>query len=163
MWFPLSFRSDSDYAFSAASVPGCGCRLSVGTRVDDGCVYIVVYYFARTRDDITNQIGENVTDASQPRKTILSPLTPISTLRCRMPRKPRSLRNLALSPKRSSPTRSPSPTFSDATRASAINFGADGPEKIITRTNLKMSLQAYDEVRQCNFGCRNVLDCPNAL
>ncbi|KAI6164918.1 hypothetical protein EDD17DRAFT_1872022 [Pisolithus thermaeus] len=62
-----------------------------------------------------------------------------------MPRKPRSLRNLALSPKHSSPSRSPSPTFSDATRASAMNFGTDGPKKIITRSNLKTSLQAFDE------------------
>ena len=27
-----------------------------------------------------------------------------------------------------------------------MNFGADGPEKIITRANLKSSLQAYEEV-----------------
>lgn len=27
-----------------------------------------------------------------------------------------------------------------------MNFGADGPEKIITRANLKASLQAYDDV-----------------
>jgi len=41
----------------------------------------------------------------------------------------------------------PSPTFSDATNASAMNFGSDGPEKIITRADLKASLQAYDDVR----------------
>jgi hypothetical protein len=40
----------------------------------------------------------------------------------------------------------PSPTFSDATHASAMNFGSNGPEKIITRANLKASLQAYEEV-----------------
>jgi hypothetical protein len=40
----------------------------------------------------------------------------------------------------------PSPTFSDATHASAMNFGANGPEKIITRANLKASLQAYEDV-----------------
>jgi hypothetical protein len=28
-----------------------------------------------------------------------------------------------------------------------MNFGADGPEKIITRANLKVSLQSYDDVR----------------
>jgi len=28
-----------------------------------------------------------------------------------------------------------------------MNFGADGPEKIITRADLKVSLQSYDEVR----------------
>lgn len=27
-----------------------------------------------------------------------------------------------------------------------MNFGAGGPEKIITRANLKASLQAYEEV-----------------
>ncbi|KAL4075804.1 hypothetical protein J3A83DRAFT_4088168 [Scleroderma citrinum] len=74
-----------------------------------------------------------------------------------MPRKPRSLRNLALSPKRSSPPRSPSPTFSDATHASAINFGADGPEKVITRTNLKTSLQAYDELMNSSANYRAAL------
>ena len=41
----------------------------------------------------------------------------------------------------------PSPTFSDATtHASAISFGADGPAKIITRSNLKASVQAYEDV-----------------
>ena len=40
----------------------------------------------------------------------------------------------------------PSPTFSDATNASAMNFGSDGPEKIITRADLKASLLAYDDV-----------------
>ncbi|KAG6334153.1 hypothetical protein ID866_4941 [Astraeus odoratus] len=75
-----------------------------------------------------------------------------------MPRKPRSLRNLALSPKRSSsPPRSPSPTFTDATRASAINFGAEGPEKIITRNNLKASLQAYDEFMNSSANYRAAL------
>lgn len=28
-----------------------------------------------------------------------------------------------------------------------MNFGANGPEKIITRANLKASLQAYEDVR----------------
>ncbi|KAI6047126.1 hypothetical protein EDC04DRAFT_2556514 [Pisolithus marmoratus] len=74
-----------------------------------------------------------------------------------MPRKSRSLRNLALSPKHSSPPRSPSPTFSDATRASAMNFGADGPEKIITRSNLKTSLQAYDELMASSANYRAAL------
>ncbi|KAL0949566.1 hypothetical protein HGRIS_009615 [Hohenbuehelia grisea] len=41
----------------------------------------------------------------------------------------------------------PSPTFSDATQASAIHFGANAaPEKIITRAHLKASLQAYDDL-----------------
>lgn len=67
-----------------------------------------------------------------------------------MPRKNLSLRNFTLSPKRPSSPGPPSPTFSDTTHASAINFGVDGPEKIITRANLKASLQSYDEVcMQC--------------
>ena len=67
------------------------------------------------------------------------------------PGRPRSLRTLAFGASRrdSSPSavRSPSPTFSDATHASAMNFGANGPEKIITRADLKASIQAYEEVR----------------
>ena len=63
------------------------------------------------------------------------------------PSRPRSLRTLAfgLNKRKSSPG-PPSPTFSDSTHVSAMNFGADGPEKIITRANLKSSLQAYEEV-----------------
>ncbi|KAI0699410.1 hypothetical protein BC835DRAFT_567539 [Cytidiella melzeri] len=59
----------------------------------------------------------------------------------------RSLRSLAISPKRrhSSPG-PPSPTFSEATNASAMNFGPDGPDKIITRADLKASLQAYEDL-----------------
>jgi hypothetical protein len=52
---------------------------------------------------------------------------------------------------RSQQRRSPSPTFSDATNASAMNFGINGPEKIITRANLKASLQAYEDVRFCQL------------
>ncbi|KIJ70313.1 hypothetical protein HYDPIDRAFT_78105 [Hydnomerulius pinastri MD-312] len=74
-----------------------------------------------------------------------------------MPRKTRLLSNLALSPKRSSSPGPPSPTFSDATHASAMNFGADGPEKIITRANLKVSLQAYDELMNCSASYRAAL------
>lgn len=63
-----------------------------------------------------------------------------------MPRA-RSLRTQALSPRRDvSPRRSPSPTFTETTNASVLDFGPDGPEKIITRANLKSSLQAYDDV-----------------
>lgn len=40
----------------------------------------------------------------------------------------------------------PSPTFSDATNASAMNFGSNGPSKIITRANLKASTQAYEDL-----------------
>ena len=64
---------------------------------------------------------------------------------------PRPLRSLSVSSNANRHTNAahgpPSPTFSDATNASAINFGADGPEKIITRADLKASLQAYDDVR----------------
>jgi len=63
-----------------------------------------------------------------------------------------SLRNSAYSSKRhSSPgphnARSPSPTFSETTHASHMNFGIDGPSKIITRADLKASVQAYERVR----------------
>ncbi|KAI0347318.1 hypothetical protein BDW22DRAFT_1351727 [Trametopsis cervina] len=59
----------------------------------------------------------------------------------------RSLRSLAISPKRrhSSPG-PPSPTFSEATNASAMNFGPDGPDKIVTRADLKASVQAYEDL-----------------
>ena len=33
-----------------------------------------------------------------------------------------------------------------------MNFGSDGPEKIITRADLKASLQAYDDVRMRILG-----------
>jgi hypothetical protein len=62
------------------------------------------------------------------------------------PSRPRSLRNLAFTSRRNPSPGPPSPTFSDTTQVSAMNFGADGPEKIITRANLKASLQAYEEV-----------------
>jgi hypothetical protein len=72
-----------------------------------------------------------------------------------MPREHRSMRSLAISPKRTSSPGPPSPTFSDATHASAMNFGADGPEKIITRANLKVSLQSYDDVRSLSIRRRS--------
>ncbi|KAI0092815.1 hypothetical protein BDY19DRAFT_990496 [Irpex rosettiformis] len=65
----------------------------------------------------------------------------------------RSLRSLAISPPKRRQTQSPgppSPTFSEATNASAMNFGPDGPDKIITRADLKASLQAYEDlVNKC--------------
>ncbi|KZT72638.1 hypothetical protein DAEQUDRAFT_663760 [Daedalea quercina L-15889] len=65
-----------------------------------------------------------------------------------MPR-PRSLRSKALSPKREN-SRPSSPTFSEATNASVLNFGPDGPSKIITRAHLKNSIQAYEDlVNKC--------------
>ena len=63
-----------------------------------------------------------------------------------MPRA-RSLRSLTISRRRNTSPGPPSPTFSETTNASAMNFGPDGPEKIITRADLKASVQAYDDVR----------------
>ncbi|CDO74019.1 hypothetical protein BN946_scf185043.g68 [Trametes cinnabarina] len=58
----------------------------------------------------------------------------------------RSLRTQTLSPKRDISPGPPSPTFTETTNASVLNFGPDGPKKIITRNNLKASLQAYEDV-----------------
>ena len=63
-----------------------------------------------------------------------------------MPRT-RSLRPLAMSPKRTDSPGPPSPTFSEATNASAMNFGPNGPDKIITRGDLRASVYAYEDVR----------------
>ncbi|KAK0498524.1 hypothetical protein EDD18DRAFT_92537 [Armillaria luteobubalina] len=38
-----------------------------------------------------------------------------------------------------------------------MNFGANGPEKIITRSNLKASLQAYEELMNCSANYRLAL------
>ncbi|KAI0751410.1 hypothetical protein C8Q80DRAFT_1251338 [Daedaleopsis nitida] len=57
-----------------------------------------------------------------------------------------SLRTQTLSPKRDISPGPPSPTFTETTNASVLNFGPDGPEKIITRANLKASLHAYEEL-----------------
>ncbi|KAK7061531.1 RRM domain-containing protein [Favolaschia claudopus] len=57
----------------------------------------------------------------------------------------------------SSQRRSPSPTFSDTTNVSAMNFGANGPEKIITRANLKASLQAYEDLMRTSSQYRAAL------
>ncbi|KAJ3762894.1 hypothetical protein EV360DRAFT_34662 [Lentinula raphanica] len=64
------------------------------------------------------------------------------------PTRPRSLRALAFGSRRNTSPgpRSPSPTFSETTNVSAMNFGADGPSKIITRADLKASLQAYEQL-----------------
>lgn len=62
--------------------------------------------------------------------------------------KSRSLRELAFGiTKRNSTPGPPSPTFSEATNPSALHFGPGGPEKIITRTNLKTSVQSLEDVR----------------
>ncbi|KAF4602297.1 hypothetical protein EYR40_005502 [Pleurotus pulmonarius] len=65
------------------------------------------------------------------------------------PGRPRLPSLRSLTGRRRSTTTSPgppSPTFSDTTHVSAMNFGNDGPEKIITRANLKASLQAYQDL-----------------
>ncbi|KAG6855064.1 hypothetical protein C0991_005993 [Blastosporella zonata] len=76
-----------------------------------------------------------------------------------MPSRPRSLRALtfgSIRRKTSSPE-PPSPTFSDATNASVMNFGPNGPEKIITRANLKASLQAYEDLMNTSADYRAAL------
>jgi hypothetical protein len=77
----------------------------------------------------------------------------------------RSLRSLVIgSAGRPADPGPPSPTLTEATNVSALNFGSDGPSKIITRNNLKQSLQAYENVRldaslihsQCAANTRHV-------
>ncbi|THH11538.1 hypothetical protein EW145_g595 [Phellinidium pouzarii] len=51
----------------------------------------------------------------------------------------------------------PSPTLSEATQASQMNFGAEGPEKVITRADLKSSLQAYENLLNMSAGYRDAL------
>ena len=60
---------------------------------------------------------------------------------------PKSLRSLMLNQNVTGVSNGPpSPTLSEATQASQMNFGANGPEKIITRADLKSSLQAHEDV-----------------
>ena len=63
-----------------------------------------------------------------------------------MPARARSLRSLAINPKRTMSPGPPSPTFSETTNASAMHFGPNGPDKIITRGDLKASVHAYEDV-----------------
>ncbi|KAH9943111.1 uncharacterized protein BXZ73DRAFT_40812 [Epithele typhae] len=58
----------------------------------------------------------------------------------------RSLRTKTLSSKRDVSPGPPSPTFTETTNASVLNFGPEGPEKIITRADLKAGLQSYDDL-----------------
>jgi len=44
-----------------------------------------------------------------------------------------------------------------------MNFGSDGPEKIITRADLKASLQAYDDVRTRILGPHLMSQITNVL
>ncbi|PIL36816.1 hypothetical protein GSI_00506 [Ganoderma sinense ZZ0214-1] len=59
---------------------------------------------------------------------------------------PRGWRTQTLSPKRDISPGPPSPTFTETTNASVLNFGPNGPEKVVTRANLKASLQSYEEL-----------------
>ncbi|KAG5646420.1 hypothetical protein DXG03_003470 [Asterophora parasitica] len=74
-----------------------------------------------------------------------------------MPGRPRSLRALTFGSRRKLSPEPPSPTFSDVTNVSAMNFGPNGPEKIITRANLKASLQAYEELMNTSADYRAAL------
>ncbi|EJF62922.1 hypothetical protein BD309DRAFT_949480 [Dichomitus squalens] len=69
----------------------------------------------------------------------------------------RSLRTQALSPKRDMSPGPPSPTFTETTNASVLNFGPNGPEKIVTRANLKASIQAYEGLLNSCANYRSVL------
>ncbi|KAF8271779.1 hypothetical protein EI94DRAFT_1720001 [Lactarius quietus] len=64
--------------------------------------------------------------------------------------KSRPFRPLALNTnsqaKRNASPGPPSPTFSDTTNASAVHFGENGPAKIITRSDLKASMQSYENL-----------------
>ncbi|THH06740.1 hypothetical protein EW146_g9522 [Bondarzewia mesenterica] len=73
--------------------------------------------------------------------------------------KARSLRSLAISTNvnRHDTNGPPSPTFSDVTNASAMNFGENGPEKIITRADLKASMQAYETLLNSCANYRSAL------
>ncbi|TFK27069.1 hypothetical protein FA15DRAFT_666803 [Coprinopsis marcescibilis] len=68
------------------------------------------------------------------------------------PNRPQSLRTFTLSSvKRALSPGPPSPTFSEVTNASAMHFGPNGPTKIITRANLKASINAYEDlVNSCS-------------
>ncbi|KIY67351.1 hypothetical protein CYLTODRAFT_353384 [Cylindrobasidium torrendii FP15055 ss-10] len=73
------------------------------------------------------------------------------------PSRPRSLRQSTFNSKRNISPGPPSPTFSDTTNADAMNFGRDGPEKIITRADLKTSMAAYEQLMATSANYRNAL------
>ena len=64
--------------------------------------------------------------------------------------KPRPLRPFTIATnaqgKRNASPGPPSPTFSETTNVSAVNLGEHGPAKIITRSDLKASMQSYENV-----------------
>ncbi|KAG6880069.1 hypothetical protein C0992_006881 [Termitomyces sp. T32_za158] len=81
-----------------------------------------------------------------------------------MPSHPRSLHTLTFGPsRRKASPEPPSPTFTDATNISTMNFGPNGPEKIITRANLKASLQAYESVSRILRKPESLLPTPELL
>ena len=45
----------------------------------------------------------------------------------------------------------PSPTYSETTNVSAVNLGEHAPAKIITRADLKASMQSYENVSLLSF------------
>ncbi|KAG6911636.1 hypothetical protein DXG01_007886 [Tephrocybe rancida] len=91
------------------------------------------------------------------RKLQYSPLPHVPDLN--MPTRSRTLRTLAFgsSRRKTSSPEPPSPTFSDATNVSVMNFGPNGPEKIITRANLKAGLQAYEDLMNTSADYRAAL------
>lgn len=123
----------------------------------------VVKFAVETRGRLSF-CNECVRDDGKPRSRALDGVTnkhralsppaspiPVPTFRPIQPgplmHKARSLRSLAISTninrQHDGP---PSPTFSEVTNASAMNFGENGPAKIVTRADLKASMQAYDNV-----------------
>ncbi|TFK76131.1 hypothetical protein BDN72DRAFT_954642 [Pluteus cervinus] len=73
-------------------------------------------------------------------------------------RRSSSLRILSFgSSKRATSPGPPSPTFSEATQPSQMGFGADGPNKIITRADLKTSLLAFEELINTSANYRAAL------
>ncbi|EMD41034.1 hypothetical protein CERSUDRAFT_111606 [Gelatoporia subvermispora B] len=70
---------------------------------------------------------------------------------------PRSLRSQPLSPYRDMSSRPQSPTFTETTNASVLNFGPGGPEKIITRGDLRISVQAYEDLLNSCASYRSAL------
>jgi hypothetical protein len=67
----------------------------------------------------------------------------------------RSLRSLIISTtsNKPAPAGPPSPTFSETTNVSAMDFGGNAPEKIITRAHLKNSINGYEKVSLSLLAC----------
>ena len=84
-----------------------------------------------------------------PRFHLTSQLPQPKNLLFPMPRS-RPLRPFAIATnpqgKRNASPGPPSPTYSETTNVSAVNLGEHGPAKIITRSDLKASMQSYEIV-----------------